>query len=76
MLLQSNPFSFFHKQGAKALVLELCWVPGGHRNHAAIHMELPDNGTAALELRPVALLRQLPEPEEPDEDVLLRVLIA
>ena len=76
MLLQGDPFSFLHKQGAKALVLELCWVPGGHRNDAAVHMELSDNRTAPLKLRPVALLRELPEPEEADEDVLLWVLVA
>merc|ERR1712037_391831 len=56
--------------------LELCWVPGGHRNDAAVHMELSDNRTAPLKLRPVALLRELPEPEEADEDVLLWVFVA
>ena len=39
-------------------------------------MELSDHRAASLELRPVALFRELSEPEEPNEDVLLWVLIA
>ena len=76
MLLQGNPLSLFHEQRAKTLVLELGRVPGGDRYNTAIHVELTDHRTASLELRPVALLRELSQSEETDEDVLLWVLVA
>ena len=76
MLLQGNSLSLLHQQGAKTLMLELGWVPGGHWNNTAIHVELSDHRAASLELRPVALFRELSEPEEPNEDVLLWVLVA
>ena len=76
MLLQGNSFSLLHEQGAKTLMLELGRVPGSDWNNAAVNVKLSHHRTASLELRPVALLRKLSEPEEPDEDGLLWVLVA
>ena len=76
MLLQGDPLSLLHEQGAEALMLELGGVSGGHGNNAAVHMELANNGAASLQLWPVALLREFPQSEQPDKDVLLRIFVA
>ena len=52
VLLPGDPLGLLHEQRAEALVLELAWVPGGDGHHAAVHVQLADDGDAVLQLRP------------------------
>lgn len=57
------------------LMLELARVSAAHRDHAAIHVQLTDNGHASFELRAEGLWRAAAQPQQTNQDVLLRVFI-
>lgn len=45
------------------LMLKLGGIPRIYRNNAAVHVQLPHNGTAAFQLRTERLLRTLAQPK-------------
>ena len=56
-------------------MLELGGVSRVDRDHAAVDVQLADNGAAALQLGPERVGRALSESQETDQDVLLRVFV-
>lgn len=57
------------------LVLELARVSTADGDHAAIDVQLTYDGHARLQLSPERLRRAAAKPQQPDQDVLLRVLV-
>ena len=57
------------------LVLELGWIPGMDRHYTAIHMQLSYDGAASFQLWPVGVLATLAQPQQTNQDILLRVLV-
>ena len=75
VLLPGDPLGLLHEQGPEALVLELGGVPVMDRDNGAVNMQLSHHAAPALDLRPKRVLAQLPQPQQADQNVLLRVLI-
>mmetsp|Transcript_36784 Transcript_36784/g.65867 ORF Transcript_36784/g.65867 Transcript_36784/m.65867 type:complete len:279 (-) Transcript_36784:670-1506(-) len=77
MLIARDALRGLHQQRPEALVLEHVVVAGGHSDRRPIDVELPNDGAAPLEFR-LSVGRPPsapPQPEQPHQNVLLRVLI-
>ena len=73
--MASDPLGLLHQQHAVALVLELGGIPGVHRHHAPVHMQLSHDGTASFQLWAEGVRRAFAQSQQTDENVLLWVLI-
>lgn len=56
-------------------MLELARVSAAHGHHAAVHMQLADDRHASFELRAEGLRGAAAQPQQANQDVLLRILI-
>ncbi len=57
------------------LMLKFGWISRMHRNDAAVHVQLPNDGTASLQLWSERLVRTLAKSQQSDQDVLFWVFI-
>mmetsp|Transcript_4277 Transcript_4277/g.9025 ORF Transcript_4277/g.9025 Transcript_4277/m.9025 type:complete len:245 (-) Transcript_4277:367-1101(-) len=76
VLLQSNSLCLLHEHGTESLVLELVRVSSCYWNSSPIDMKLSHHGAvAAQDFRSVRCRGQLPQPQQPNQNVPCGVLI-
>jgi len=77
VLLSRDALRLLHQQRAEAAVLELARIPSVHGHCGAIHVQLPDQTRLlSSELRAEGVRgATLPQSEQADQDILLRVLV-
>jgi len=77
VLIPGNALCSLHEERPESLMLELVLIARRHSHRRSVHMQLPDDGAAALQFRlPVGhAAGAFAQPDKPDEDILLRVLV-
>lgn len=56
-------------------MLKLSRVPAAHGDYASVHVQLSHNGHPAPQLKTEGFLRALPQPQEANQNVLIRVFV-